>query len=177
MRKVFPSHERRMAIHYLSIEESQLFHCPGLCPKERWYVHEFPETYNAGVSLEPPESIGFQGCTARLKSRGRHARGQKEEKIHREVLGILEHELNSGLAEDVGDLMRVSEDRRCPVSETRPSELVGDQQAAFDMDMTVHKARGEVKSTGIKDLLGPESFKSNDPSLVDRYRDIFNPPT
>ena len=68
---------------------------------------------------------------------------------------VFQHEAYSLDAEDIGDFMRVRDDRRHPAGDDSPGVFPGPHQGAFQVDVGVYKAGADVTTLEIDRLPPP----------------------
>ena len=104
-------------------------------------VHHLRQTLDPGVVVEGVQAAVVQNGAGFVQRRGRHAGGQHEPHVHRQVLRGLEHVFDAVGAHDVGDLVGVRHHGGGAVGQHRLYELLGTDQGALQMDVGVQKAR------------------------------------
>ena len=78
--------------------------------------------------------------TALVERGGGHAARQHEAHVERQVLGGLQHILDTVGAHDVGDLVRVGDNGRGAVRKNGLGKFLGAHERAFEVDMRVDEA-------------------------------------
>ena len=106
-------------------------------------VHHLGQTLHSGVVIERVDGTVVQVRAGFIHRRGRDAGRQHKPHVDRQALGGLEHVVDAVGAHDVRDLMGVGDDRGRAVRQRRADELLRRDQAGFQMDMRVDKARAD----------------------------------
>ena len=73
----------------------------------------------------------------------RHAGGDHDEDFKGCRFGRPGHETDALRAQNIGDLVRIDDDRRCTVGKDGPGELRHRDHARLDVDMAVDEPRAE----------------------------------
>ena len=103
-------------------------------------VHHLRQTLHTGMVIEAVDGAVVQIGAGLVQRRGRHAGGQHEPHVHRQILRGLQHVLDAVGAHDVGDLVGVGDHGGGAVGQHRLGELHRADQRAFQMDVGIHKA-------------------------------------
>ena len=103
-------------------------------------VHHLRQALDPWMVVEGVDGPVVQHGAGLVQRRGRHAGGQHEPHVHRQVLRGLEHVLDAVGAHDVGDLMGIGDDGGGAVGQHGLHELLGGDQGALQMDVGVQEA-------------------------------------
>ena len=103
-------------------------------------VHHLRQALDPWMVVEGVDGPVVQHGAGLVQRRGRHAGGQHEPHVHRQVLRGLEHVLDAVGAHDVGDLVGVGDDGGGAVGQHGLHELLGGDQGALQMDVGVQEA-------------------------------------
>ena len=126
----FPKHARRF----------QLAHRFGIFEDDAGIVHKFAEAVNK-VLFEVFFGIrAREDGTARFERSGRHTGRKHDLRFQRRIFDGIGDILRACNAANVGDLMRVSNDRRRAAGQHEFGKFFGGKLRAFNMDVSVDQA-------------------------------------
>ena len=103
-------------------------------------VHHLGKALDAVVLVEAVDGAVVKVRAALVERGGGHAARQHEAHVERQVLGGLQHILDTVGAHDVGDLVRVGDNSRGTVRKNGLGELLRAHKRAFEVDMRVDEA-------------------------------------
>ncbi len=117
-------------------------------------IHHFGQRHNAVMAHQMEHVGGIDACARGFHVCCRHTGRQRQIDIHGLVFAAFQHIANAWEPHDIGDLMRICNDRRHPVWRYRIHKSGYAHHGAFDMHMRIHKARRYKSSAHIPDLDG-----------------------
>jgi hypothetical protein len=123
-------------------------------------VHHLGEPDHPPAAEEPFEIPGRERPPRRLEVGGRDARGSHEEDLERKRRADVEEPVDAVGAEDVGDLVWIRDDRRCPERQDKPRELVDEELRRLEVHVCVDESGDDVPFGRVDDsgrLIAPEA--------------------
>ena len=143
---------------------------PRIAGQDAGIVHHLAQAQYAFIPREAGQVGGEQRGAGRIEVRRGHAGGYHHVDVERNAVGSAEHPVDAVVAEDVGYLVGIGDDRRGAARGDHPGVFDRGQEARFDMDMRVDQARAEVPASQIQGGLGLEAVvDADDVALVYRY--------
>ncbi len=115
----------------------------GVGGEDAGEVHHLAEAGDTGAVERGGDGGRVEDRAARLARRGRDARRHGEEGAQRQIARRRDQRVHAGQAEDVGDLVRVGNDRAGAVRHGDAGELADPELRAFEVDVRVDEGRGE----------------------------------
>ena len=115
-------------------------------------VHHLAQTDDARPGHRLGHVLGRQFDAGRLQPRGRWRAGRHlGEDVDRLDLRLVVHQAHAGQSHDVGDLVRVDEDRGRAAQGNRADELGQRDHAGLDVHVRVAKPRDQEAAAGVDD--------------------------
>ncbi len=132
-------------------------------------VHHLSEADHASATEKALEIAGVQGAARRLEGRGGHAGRGHEEDIERHLVAEVGEPVDAVRAEDVGDLVRVGDDRGRAEREDEARELVHEELRGLQVHVRVHEAGDDVLAARVDDLAAGVLAEAGDEAVADRH--------
>ena len=141
----------RMSVHMHACTpcHAQLFHDTAVLCQHSRRIHHLRQPQHPGVLQKRFQIICQKLCPCIFKLRGRHAGRQHDIHIQRNLLSCIQHKLNPLRTADIGNLMRIRNDRSHAAGQCRLGKLIRRKHGALDMHMGINQPRNDIPSAHI----------------------------
>ncbi len=160
-------HARRMAVRVCGSVERELRELAGVAGDDAGEVHHLGQPDHPAPAEQALEITGRQRTVRRLEVRRGHAGRRHEVDVERQLVADVEQPVDAVGAEDVGDLVRVGDDRRRAHRQHEPRELVHEQLRRLEVHVRVDEARDDVTARRVERLGALVLAEARDVAVAD----------
>ncbi len=122
----------------------------GVCMYNTREVHHLGKSEDSGLIKKLSQVLCLEARPGRLHVGSGYAGRGHEKGVKGEIAARFQKEVYARKAQDIGDFMRIRNDRRGPVRQERSGKTAGRQHGALYVDVPVHEARGDPHTTCIE---------------------------
>ena len=146
----FPGNSRRMAVHFLLVEQFQFIHFVPQPQKNAGNIHHLRQAQDPGIHFKEPLHVLRQDPGAgSIHIRCRHTGGHHQVRGKRNAGGFFQHEPEPFLPQHIGNFMRVGDSAGDSVQQQYLNHFPGRQHGTFKMHMGIHQPRRQVQACHI----------------------------
>jgi len=144
-----------MTIQRMILKDVKFFEDRPIALDDRRKIHDLGQSVNGLIGEETCQIISGQCRAAGAHWGCGDTTGSHKHDTKRQAPALFGHKPDAGQTRDVGDFMRIGDDRRDAARDDRDRELGGDAQAAFDVDVCIDQPGGNEGAFEIDRTIGP----------------------